>query len=203
MRKQPPAPAATPPSPFSSSRHPYIDPFSQTPFTPLWSLSDLTTPQPISLSTSLSPVPPTPTLPSSPLLSTNLAPPVATIKLPPATLPDLSTLTQTATLPDQLLDALRDNRYTQPLDFDNFLNNPRPPKLTKDDIEHFARKPLQDLIEAETHAFADQLEQYLALDSANPDLREEAHALHSLNQYMCWHTMAKWLKLYANPSSQF
>ena len=104
---------------------------------------------------------------------------------------------------ERIADALRESREPRPLNLETFLNNPKPPKLTEDDMERFARKSMDDLTQAETYAFADQLEQYLTLDQTNPDLREEARALRSLTQYIRWTTLAKWLKLYANPSSQF
>ena len=109
----------------------------------------------------------------------------------------------TPALAQRLADALRDSREPRPLNLESFLNNPKPPKLTEEDMERFARKSMDDLTQAETYAFADQLEQYLTLDQSNPDLRDEARALRSLTQYMRWPTLAKWLKLYANPSSQF
>ena len=104
---------------------------------------------------------------------------------------------------ERIADALRESREPRPLNLETFLNNPKPPKLTEDDMERFARKSMDDLTQAETYAFADQLEQYLTLDQTNPDLRDEARALRSLTQYIRWTTLAKWLKLYANPSSQF
>ena len=138
---------------------------------------------------------------SPPLPDTSVPQPPLSSSLPTFTEPVGTSSSQPFN--DQLLDALREGRQPRPLNLDTFLNNPRPPKLTEDDMERFARKPLQELTEAETRAFADQLEQYLTLDTTNPELRDEARALRSLSQYMRWTTIAKWLKLYANPSSQF
>ena len=116
---------------------------------------------------------------------------------------ETSPSSSTPQLAERLADALRESRESPPLNMDTFLYHPKPTKLTEADMDRFARKPLEEMTQAETYAFADQLEQYLTLDSVNPDLREEARALRSLTRYIRWQTIAKWLRLYANSASQF
>ena len=70
----------------------------------------------------------------------------------------------TPALAQRLADALHDSREPRPLNLELFPNNPKPPKLTEEDMERFARKSMDGLTQAETYAFADQLEQYLMLD---------------------------------------
>ena len=62
--------------------------------------------------------------------------------------------------------------------------------LTEDDMERFARKQPERLTEQQTHAFADQLEQYLIYDYDNPDYIDERNALRHLAQYIKWKILA-------------
>ena len=59
---------------------------------------------------------------------------------------------------DSIAAAVTKRQKPKPLDLEEFLNDSRPPMLTKDNIEHFARKQPERLTEQQTHAFADQLE---------------------------------------------
>ena len=70
-------------------------------------------------------------------------------------------------------------------------------------MERFARKQPERLIEQQTRAFADQLEQYLMHDRDHPDYIDEGNVLRRLAQYIKWRTLALWLQLYANPTIRF
>ena len=104
---------------------------------------------------------------------------------------------------DSLAAAMERRQKPKALDLQQFLADPRPPMLTEDDMQRFARKPSERLTEQQTHAFADQLEQYLMHDRDNHEFIEEGHALRKLAQYMKWRTLASWLQLYANPTVRF
>ena len=59
---------------------------------------------------------------------------------------------------DSIAAAVTKCQKLKPLDLEEFLNDSRPPMLTKDDMERFARKQPERLTEQQTRAFADQLE---------------------------------------------
>ena len=104
---------------------------------------------------------------------------------------------------DTLATAVTQKHKPKPLNLEEFLDNVKPPMLTEADMERFARKPADRITEADTRAFADQLEQYLLHDQTNNNRVEEGRALRKLIQYMSWKTLAQWLQLYANPSYTF
>ena len=104
---------------------------------------------------------------------------------------------------DKVANAVTQRQLPKPLDIERFLNNPKPPTLTEQDMEQFARKPQERLTETEVRAFADQLEQYLTFDTTNTELMEEARALRKLTQYTAWRVLGQWLQLYANPTTTF
>ena len=104
---------------------------------------------------------------------------------------------------DSIAAAVTKRQKPKPLDLEEFLNDSRPPMLTEDDMERFARKQPERLTEQQTRAFADQLEQYLMHDRDNPDYIDEGNALRRLAQYIKWKILASWLQLYANPTIRF
>jgi len=104
---------------------------------------------------------------------------------------------------DKVANAVTQRQSPKPLDIERFLNNPKPPMLTEQDMEQFARKTQERLTETEIRAFADQLEQYLTFDTTNTELMEEARALRKLAQYTPWRILGQWLQLYANPTTTF
>ena len=104
---------------------------------------------------------------------------------------------------DTLATAVAQKNKPKPLVLEDFLDNVKPPTLTENDMERFARKPADRISEADTRAFADQLEQYLLHDQTNSIRIEEGRALRKLIQYMPWKILAQWLQLYANPSCTF
>ena len=104
---------------------------------------------------------------------------------------------------DSFAAAMERRQKPKAIDLQQFLADSRPPMLTEDDMQRFARKSPERLTEQQTHAFADQLEQYLMHDRDNYDFIEEGHALRKLAQYMKWRTLASWLQLYANPTIRF
>ena len=80
-------------------------------------------------------------------------------------------------LADSIAAAVTKRQKPKPLDLEEFLDDARPPMLTEDNIERFARKQPECLTEQQTRAFADQLEQYLMYDRDNPDYIHEGNAL--------------------------
>ena len=59
---------------------------------------------------------------------------------------------------DSIAAAVTKRQKPKPLDLEEFLNDSRPPMLTEDNMERFARKQLERFTEQQTRAFADQLE---------------------------------------------
>ena len=60
---------------------------------------------------------------------------------------------------DTLATAVAQKQKPKPIDLDAFLDNARPPLLTENNMERFARKTTDRITEADTRFFADQLEQ--------------------------------------------
>ena len=56
---------------------------------------------------------------------------------------------------DSIAAAVTKRQKPKPLDLEEFLNDSRPPMLTEDNIEHFARKQPERLTEQQTRTFAD------------------------------------------------
>ena len=121
----------------------------------------------------------------------------------PPTNSNITTLHLSQQWVDSFAAAMERRQKPKALDLHQFLADSRPPMLTEDDMQRFARKSSERLTEQQTHAFADQLEQYLMHDRDNHEFIEEGHALRKLAQYMKWRTLASWLQLYANPTVRF